>query len=164
MREFEQIVSCDCGQVKYKAVGPPIVTAVCYCSDCQDAGDMMDQIGNVKPFRESDGGTPYVTLHDKDWTAETGEGLLEPIKLKPAASTTSYVARCCGSPMFLKFERGFWVSTYRARYSAPPALEWRNKVARRRSRLPFPDNIARYKGFPLSLFGRLIKAKFRRRF
>lgn len=160
MTSFPQIVSCDCGQVKYEAVLTPIVTAVCYCVDCQAAAKIIAEVENVKPFCDPDGGTPYVTLHDKNWRAQAGEDLLEAIKLKPNSPTTRYVTRCCHSPIFIKYANGFWTSTYRARYSDPPALEWRNKVAARQSDLPFADDIPRYKSFPLKLFGRLLKAKF----
>jgi len=160
MASFPQIVSCDCGQVNYEAKSEPIVTAVCYCVDCQAAAKIIAKIENVKSFCEPDGGTPYVTMHDKYWQALSGADLLEGIKLKPNSPTTRYVTRCCHSPIFIKYANGFWTSTYRARYSKPPALEWRNKVAARQSDLPFSDDIPRYKSFPLKLFGRLLKAKF----
>ena len=28
---------CQCGEVKFEAVGPPILTASCYCTSCQEA-------------------------------------------------------------------------------------------------------------------------------
>ncbi len=160
MKLFPQIVSCDCGRVEYQASSEPIVTAVCYCIDCQAAADLIKGGGDVKVFCETDGGTPYVTLRDKDWSALTGEELLEPIKLKPNSPTTRFVSNCCGSPMFLKYKPGFWTSTYRTRYKNPPALEWRNKTASRQSGLPYPDDIPRFKSFPFRLFGRLLKARF----
>ena len=160
MTLFPQIVSCECGKVKFEAGGKPIVTAVCYCTDCQDAGDIISEFEDVKPFRDNDGGTSYVTLHDKHWLAVDGKDMLEPIKLKPNSPTTRYVTTCCHSPLFIKFGSGFWTSTYRARYKNPPALEWRNKTAKRRSDLPYPDDIHRFKTFPLRLFGRLFKARF----
>lgn len=160
MDKFSQIVSCECGQVEFQASAKPIVTAVCYCDDCQTAGEIIDKLQNVKPFREEDGGTPYVTLHDKNWERIKGQELLEPFKLTPNSPTTRYVTTCCRSPLFIKFKSGFWTSTYRARYVNPPKLEWRNKVGKRLSKLPFADDIPRYKGYPLQLFGRLIKAWF----
>ena len=158
MAIFPQLVSCECGQVVFQASGKPIATAVCYCEDCQAAGEVIERLENVHPFREADGGTPYVTLHDKNWTAIKGLELLEPFTLKPNSSTTRYVTTCCGSPIFLKYKPGFWTSTYRSRYFDPPELEWRNKIEKRKSELPYVDDIRRYKGFPLRLFGRLIRA------
>jgi hypothetical protein len=29
---------CQCGKVKFEAVGPPILTGSCYCTSCQEAG------------------------------------------------------------------------------------------------------------------------------
>ncbi len=163
MSAFPQIVSCNCGQVKFEAMAKPIVTAVCYCTDCQAAGEIIDKYENVKPFREADGGTPYVTLLDKDWVALEGEDLLESVKLKSNSPTIRYITTCCHSPLFIKFHSGFWTSTYRSRYEMPPPLEWRNKTAKRRSNLPYADDIPRFKSFPLRLFGRLIKSRFLRR-
>ncbi len=160
MSTYPQTVSCECGLVTFKAAAPPIVTAVCYCGDCQDAGDVMDGFNGIKPFRETDGGTPYVTLRDKDWIALGGQDRLEPVILKPNSPTTRYVTTCCRSPLFIKFKTGFWTSTYRERYDNPPPLEWRNKTSKRRSGLPYPDNIPRFKNFPLRLFGRLLRARF----
>ena len=149
MNKFSQIVSCECGQVQFQASVKPILTAVCYCEDCQAAGEIIGNLQNVKPFREKDGGTPYVTLHDKNWLALKGQELLRPFKLAPKSSTTRYVTTCCCSPIFIKFKSGFWTSTYRARYANPPDLEWRNKIEKRRSNLPFSDDIPRYKGLSL---------------
>ena len=160
MTSFQQTVSCECGRVVFQASGKPIATAVCYCDDCQAAGEVMERLERVQPFREADGGTPYVTLHDKNWTPLKGLELLEPFTLKADSPTTRYVTTCCRSPIFLKFKSGFWTSTYRARYSHPPDLEWRNKVEKRTSEQPFADDIRRYKGFPLRLFWRLIRAWF----
>jgi hypothetical protein len=111
MTVYPQIVSCVCGQVKYEAQSKPIVTAVCYCVDCQAAAKIIAEIENVKPFCDPDGGTPYVTLHDKDWRAQSGADLLDAIKLNPNSPTTRYVTRCCHSPIFIKYARGFWTST-----------------------------------------------------
>lgn len=155
---FPQIVSCDCGMVQFQALTKPIATAVCYCVDCQNAGDIIAGIEDVKLFRETDGGTSYVTLHDKNWSVVSGQDKLESIKLKPNSSTTRYVTNCCNSPMFLKFKHGFWTSTYRMRYTNPPPLEWRNKTANQFVDEPLPKIIPEFKNFPMRLFGRLLKA------
>lgn len=119
----------------------------------------LNDFKNVKPFCEPDGGTPYVTLRDKDWTALKGAELLHPIKLKPNSPTTRYITTCCHSPLFLKFKFGFWTSTYWTRYESKPPLEWRNKTAARQSDLPYADDLPRFKNFPLRLMARLIKAR-----
>lgn len=69
------------------------------------------------------------------------------------------VSRCCNTPLYLKFEKGFRVSAYRARIvGAAPALEWRNKVARRRSDLPLPTDLPIYRGYAPALISRLLRA------
>ncbi len=160
MTLFPQTVSCHCGQVKYQAIARPIVTAVCYCVDCQAAAGLFENFEDVKPYCEPDGGTPYVTLRDKDWVVIEGENLLEPMKLKTNSPTTRYITKCCRSPIFLKYKNGFWTSTYRTRFENPPQLEWRNKVSARQSELPYADDIPRFNGYPLRLFMRLLKARF----
>jgi len=154
-----EIIGCECGQVKYRVEGTPIVTAVCYCADCQAARDLIEASPANAPFRDADGGTAYVTLKDADWQPVQGEDQLEDIRLAPEAPTSRYVTTCCRTPLFIKYHPGFWVSTYRARYADPPPLEWRNKVAARTSELPFPDDIPRFKNFPARLFWRLFKAR-----
>lgn len=150
--------SCACGQVKYEAQGDPIVTAVCYCQDCQAAGKIITDLPEFTPFQERDGGTPYATFRKDHWKPIGKERQLKSIKLKPDAPTTRYVTTCCHSALYLEFEPGFWISVYRDRLDEPPALEWRNKVNYRQSDLPFADGLPRYKNFPLRLFGRLALA------
>ena len=152
--------TCACGQVRCEARGEPIVSAVCYCVDCQAAGAEIEKLPDAKKVLEPDEGTAYSTFRQDQWTCTEGADFLQEIRLTPKAPTTRYVAGCCNSAMFLIYRHGFWVSTYRNRYQEPlPPLEWRNKISARTSDAPFPDDLPRYGSFPLKLFVRLIKAR-----
>jgi hypothetical protein len=40
---------CQCGKVKFEAVGPPILTASCYCTSCQEAGRQFERLASAPP-------------------------------------------------------------------------------------------------------------------
>jgi hypothetical protein len=62
--------------------------------------------------------------------------------------------------MFLKFEPGFWVSTYRSRYEGDlPPIEMRTKTQHRRSDTKLRGDAPSYQGYPVKLFWRLIAAR-----
>lgn len=158
--------TCNCGKVICEAEGTPILCGVCYCEDCQEAGARIAASGNGPPSLDDDTGTTYLTYRRDRFRCVSGQSLLKPIKLKENALTERYVTTCCNTAMYVKFLPGHWVSAYRTRFQESPsgqdplpAVEMRNKVARRRSGLPFPDDAPCFDGFPLRLFGRLIKAR-----
>jgi hypothetical protein len=153
--------SCACGRIRCEVAGEPIVSAVCYCSDCQEGGRRIEALPHAPPLRDPDGGTPYLTFRDDRFRCLSGEELLEDHRLQPQSRTRRVAASCCNTGMFLKFDPGFWVSTYRLRYVGElPPIEMRTKTERRTSREPLPQDAPSYRGFPLSLFGRLIAARF----
>jgi len=155
-----RVISCACGRVRCEAAGAPIVSAVCYCLDCQEGGRRIEALPNAPLVRDLDGGTPYLTFRDDRFRCLAGEELLEDHRLKPDSHTRRVVASCCNTGMFLKFDPGFWVSTYRLRYSgALPPIEMRTKVERRRSELPLPQDAPSFRGFPLRLISRLIATR-----
>ena len=64
--------SCACGRVQCRAVGEPILSAVCYCDNCQEGARQIEVLPNATSFRDADGGTPYLTYRD-DRFCTTGE-------------------------------------------------------------------------------------------
>jgi hypothetical protein len=56
--------------------------------------------------------------------------------------------------MFLKYEPGFWVSAYRARFDEGdlPPLEMRIFTERRRADAPIPGDIPCYRRTPIRFF------------
>lgn len=155
-----RIARCTCGRVQCEAVGTPIVSAVCYCSDCQAGGHQLEALAGAPPVLDPDGGTPYLTYRNDRFECVEGAELLIGYKLGERAPTQRFVASCCNSGMFLEFAPGFWISAYRKRFDEPlPPIEMRNKTARRHSALPPPADAPAYRGFPAKLFWRLIKAR-----
>jgi hypothetical protein len=81
-------------------------------------------------------------------------------KLHEHAPTRRMVASCCNSGMFLKFEPGFWVSSYRLRYSGDlPPIEMRNQTRDRKAEMPIPSDAASFSRYPVRLFAKLIRAR-----
>lgn len=161
METITRTATCECGSVIFEARGEPFVCAVCYCTDCQVAGEKIEMNYTSARILDPDGGTAYATFRQDQWICKQGENKLEAIKLRPKSPTTRYVAVCCNTPIFLIYSRGFWVSVYRSGLTPPlPPLEWRNQTRARTSGLPYPDDLPRYKGFPARLYARMIKSKF----
>ncbi|MES2097483.1 MAG: DUF6151 family protein [Pseudomonadota bacterium] len=151
---------CSCGRVRCEAAGAPILTAVCYCNDCQAGGHQIEALPGATAVLDPDGGSAYLTYRDDRFACVDGAALLVGYKLRDTAPTQRFVASCCNTAMFLKFAPGHWVSAYRAAFDPPlPAIEMRTNVAHRRSDLPLPQDAPSYQKFPLKLFARLLAAR-----
>jgi hypothetical protein len=151
---------CACGRVRCEGTGTPILSAVCYCGDCQAGGHQIEALSDAPHVLDPDGGTPYLTYRDDRFACVEGTELLVGYKLSDNAPTQRFVASCCNSGMFLKFAPGHWTSSYRARFEAPlPPIEMRNNVARRQSAMPLPQDAPAYRKFPIKLFWRLLAAR-----
>ncbi len=152
--------TCSCGRVRCEGIGTPIVSTVCYRSDCQAGGRQIEALAGAGGVLDPDGGTPYLTYRDDRFACVEGAELLVGYKLKPDAPTQRFVASCCNTGLFLKFAPGHWTSSYRSRFNGPlPPIEMRTKVARRQSDLPIPQDVPAYRSFPLKLFRRLLAAR-----
>jgi hypothetical protein len=151
---------CSCGRVRCEGSGAPIVSAVCYCSDCQTGGHQIEALPDAPHVLDPDGGTPYLTYRDDRFACVEGAELLVGHKLKDDAPTQRFVASCCNSGMYLKFGPGHWTSAYRARFDDPlPPIEMRNKIAQRQSDLPLPQDAPSYRGYPGKLLWRLLTSR-----
>jgi hypothetical protein len=160
MERIVRLSSCSCGRVQCEGVGRPIVSAVCYCSDCQAGGHQIEALPDAPLVLDPDGGTPYLTYRNDRFACVSGAELLTGYKLHDKAPTRRFVASCCNSGMYLQFGPGFWISSYRRRFAEPlPPIEMRNKIERRHSDLPLSQDAPAYRGYPARLFGRLIKAR-----
>lgn len=156
----ERQSKCACGKVVCKGQGSPILTGVCYCDDCQEDARRIRTDASGPAVCDEDGGTAYLTYRTDRFCCVSGEDLLKPITLKENALTTRFVTSCCNSAMYLRFGPGHWVSAYRNRFPEPlPQIEMRNRTAHRRSDLPMPTDAPQFRGYPLRLFSRLVKAR-----
>jgi hypothetical protein len=123
IEQGSHVAECCCGKVALSARDRAIAAAVCYCESCQEAGRQFKANQPNGIILDADGGTPVV-LYRKDRVRclKGGEYLVEH-RLRASSKTRRVVATCCGAPMFLDFEPGYWMSVYRARVgaSAPQA-------------------------------------------
>lgn len=152
--------SCACGRVRCEGLGRPILSAVCYCLDCQEGGRRIEALPGAPRVLDDDGGAPYLIYRDDRFRCVAGKELLADHRLQSSSPTRRVVATCCNAGMFLKFDPGFWVSSYRRRYSgALPPVEMRTNVRRRNAATPMPDAAPCYRSFPPKLFAKLIGAR-----
>jgi hypothetical protein len=156
----ERIASCACGKVRIKATGRPIISAVCYCDDCQAAARQLEAQGALADFHDAWNGSPYATYRDDRLSTIDGGSLLEGFKLNDKAPTTRFVTTCCKSAMYLKHGPGWWTSVYRVRLGdAAPPLEVRSKVGRAKDRAAIPKDVPHANSFPFVLIARLLRAR-----
>jgi hypothetical protein len=159
--------TCQCGKVKFEAVGRPIMTSACYCASCQEAGRRFEQLKSAPPVLDGDGGTGMVLYRKDRVQCVTGERYLEEHRLRPDSPTRRVIATCCNSAMFLDFTRGHWLSMYRSRFtSGAPPLEMRLMTKERRAGVALADDLPNYPGhsgkFMLKLIAAWIAMGFRR--
>ncbi len=156
---MERIATCACGNVQFKATGEPILSAVCYCDNCQAGAQAIEALPNAPAVRDAFGGSPYLTYREDRWACIRGENLLRGLKLSETAPTTRYVATCCNSGMYLKYGPGWWVSVYRVRFADPPPLQMRTQTKFVAPGVILPQDVPIYRSFPVALFARLSAAR-----
>ncbi len=159
--------TCQCGKVKFEAVGPPILTGACYCNSCQEAGRQFEQLASAPPVLDPDGGTGFILYRKDRVRCVLGQEHLEERRLKPESPTRRVVATCCNSAMFLDFTKGHWLSMFRNRFPADaPPLEMRLMTKERRAGVELADDMPNYGGpsgkFVLKLMAAWIAMGFRR--
>jgi hypothetical protein len=160
-RSSNMTATCVCGRVELKASGKPIVSAVCYCDDCQKGARQIEALPNAGAVADPDGGTPYV-LYRKDRIACTkGADLLKSYKLKQMSATNRVVATCCNSAMFVNFDRGpFWVTAYRARFHGDlPPLQLRICTKFKPNNVVLPRDVPSAPGYPPLMVVKLLAAR-----
>ncbi len=150
--------TCACGSVEIKGFGKPIVSAICYCADCQKGAREIEALPGAAPVLDRDGGSAYILFRKDRFTYAKGAELLKPYKIKETSPTNRVVASCCNSAMFVNFDKGpFWVSAYRARFAgALPPLEMRMCTKSAPADVMLPNDLPNSKGLPLRLAGRLL--------
>lgn len=151
-------IRCACGEVVAEVLGPPIVSATCYCGDCQEAGERLEALPGGRTVRDPDGGTPLVLQNKRRFRVVQGAEKLEGHKLREGTPTSRFVATCCGTPMYLGFDQDLhWVSIFRHRFGddAPPVEMRLNTKSMAGFRAP-QDGIPTHAGVPFSFVGRLV--------
>ena len=113
--KHKRVASCRCGQVALEAEGEPIVTTICHCSSCQNAGRQLEALPGAAPILDNDGGTPFILFRKDRVRCLRSDALLGEHRLDPKSPTRRLVATCCNTAMFLDFTKGHWVSLYEGR-------------------------------------------------
>ncbi len=154
------LVACACGQVVFEAAGAPILTTVCDCASCREAGRRLEALPGAAPVRDADGGTSFV-LHRKDRVRCTSGGeQLKEYRLRPDSPTRRVVATCCNSAMFLEFSKGHWLSLYRNRIPGAPPVEMRVMTRDRPDGAPLDGNVPAHATHSVAFMWRLFAAWF----
>lgn len=151
--------TCQCGQTVLELTGKPIESVACYCRSCRKAARQFEQAPGAPRIVNAHGGVDYC-LYRKDRVriAQGGEHLQEH-RLKPDSPTRRVVAKCCGSPIFVEFTRGHWLTLYRGRLpqgGPAPVLSAMTKY-REEGTQP-PADIPAYETIPPRLMIKLIAA------
>lgn len=154
-----KIARCSCGSVELRASGSPILSDVCYCESCQQGSRQIEALPNGRTVCDPDGGTPYV-LYPKDRIERiSGSELLRGHKLKEASPTERVVAACCGSFMYLDFDKGHWLSVYRnALQGVLPPVDMRVQTKSAPAGSDIPDDVPSYSGYGLKFMAKLFAA------
>jgi hypothetical protein len=154
------LATCRCGNVKFEAVGAPILTGACYCESCQEAGRRLERLPSAPPVLDPDGGTGVILYRKDRVQCLMGLENLEAHRLKPESPTRRIVSTCCNSAMFLDFTKGHWLSMYRNRFlTGAPPIEMRIMTKDRRTGAEPADDVPNHKGFSGKLMLKLIAAR-----
>jgi hypothetical protein len=153
--------TCACDAVEVRAFGKPIVSAVCYCDDCQKGAGEIEALPNAPAVRDGDGGTAYMLYRKDRFECAKGAEHLKPHKLKETSPTNRVVAACCNSAMFVNFDRGpHWVSAYRARFHGNlPPLQARICTKFRPDGVVLSNDVPSYKSYPPSFIVKLLASR-----
>jgi hypothetical protein len=152
---------CACGNVALEAFGKPIISATCYCRDCQRGALQIEALPHAPAFRDSYGGTPCILFRKDRFECVEGAELLRPYKLMPKSPTNRVVATCCNSAMFMSFDKGpHWVTAYRARFQGDlPPLQARICTRSRPDGVVLPDDVPNHQGYPLEFILKLLASR-----
>jgi hypothetical protein len=153
--------TCSCGAVEVTAFGRPIVSAVCYCDDCQKGAARIEALPDAGAVRDPDGGTAYILYRKDRFQCAKGAELLRRYKLKETSATNRVVAACCNSAMFVSFDRSpHWVSAYRARFRGElPPVQARICTKFKPDGVVLPDDAPSYRGYPPGLVIKLLASR-----
>lgn len=151
-------LTCTCGQVEVALSGPPILTAICHCDDCQ-AGARQLQAHGAPSVLDDYGGTAYIMQRKDRLQVVRGAEHLYKHKLTETSPTNRVIATCCHTPMFVSFDNAIhWYSIYRDRAepgAPPPTLRLQTKFV---PGVALPDDIPAFASFPYRFAFKLIGA------
>ena len=153
-------VNCKCGNVELETTGEPIVSAACYCDDCQQAVAKLERLPNAPAVLDKAGGTEFLLFRKDRMKCTEGEQYLSDHKLKAESPTRRVVASCCNSFMFLDFQKGHWFSICRSRFEGnTPPPQMRIQTRFKPEGVDIPQDAPVYSRFPVGFIAKLLLAR-----
>jgi hypothetical protein len=113
---------CRCGLVELEMRGAPIVTTVCHCSACREAGRILESLAGAAPILDTGEGTPFALFRKDRVQCVKGQENLRQHRLKDSSPTRRVVAVCCNTLMFLDFTKGHWITVARDRFDGSQVI------------------------------------------
>ncbi|QQA43149.1 GFA family protein [Pelagovum pacificum] len=153
-------LSCNCGTVRLEVSGPPILAADCCCTSCRRSAEELTANHGAPEMLDRYGATSYVLVRKDRISFVAGQERMREHRLSPDAKTRRVVAGCCGTPLFLEFAAGHWMSVYSALWpeEARPAPELRTMVSDLPDASVLPDDIPNAKRQSAGFMWRLLSA------
>jgi hypothetical protein len=159
--------TCQCGKVKFEAVGPPILTGACYCTSCQQAGHQFGQLPNAPPLLDPDSGTSMVLCRKGSGAMRDGTAISQ------RASAQTRISDPTGRCRLLQFgdvprfhQRALAIDVPQPLCGRRAPLEMRIMTAERRAGVELADDVPNYPRhsgkFMLKLIAAWIAMGFRR--
>ena len=150
---------CQCGETTIALTGEPIQSVICYCESCRTAGLAFERDLGAPRTVSADGGVDYCLYRKDRVRIARGAHHLREYRLKPESPTRRVVASCCGSPMFLDFTPGHWLTVFRDRLSRPAPEPRMRIMTRDRPEGPaLSTTIPAYDAQPLRMMIKLLAA------
>ena len=151
---------CSCGKVEMEVLGPPIVSGVCYCDDCQTGARQIEALPNAPRMMDPDGGTQVVLFRKDRIRCTKGAELLKAYRLVEKTATNRMVATCCNTSMTMTFDDSrHWIPVFRGRLNgdAPP-LQMRICTKFKPEGVTLSGDVPSYPGYPPVMMWMLVKA------
>ena len=156
----QTIARCACGSVQLDVIGAPILSAACYCDDCQEGARQIEALPNARPVLDPDGGSAYLLYRKDRMNCSKGTEYLRDYRIKNESPTRRVVATCCNSAMLLDFQKGHWFSVYRARFEGNvPPLQMRIQTKFKPENRNISNDVPSYPTYPLKFIAKLMAAR-----
>lgn len=138
-----------------------MMSVVCYCDTCQEAGRRFEALPNAAPARDADSGTGYILYRTDRVRYARGADLLQNLKLSENTATRRAFAGCCNSAMAMNFDDArHWVPVYRARFRGDlPPVQFRICTKFKPEHAQIPNDAPSSEMYPLGFMVKLLTAK-----
>jgi len=153
-------LACGCGQVQLEVDKAPIVSSECYCNSCREAGARLEALPGAPKILLDQGGTRFVLYRKDRVRFVSGFDRLKEFRLKKDSPTRRVVASCCGTPVFLEFKGGHWLSLYAGVWpkGSLPQLELRTMTSDLPAGTLLDNAVPNGKRQSISFFAKLLGA------